>query len=346
MYEKFFKTIDGLKAPTEAVKKTIKAARLAEQSGKVIEMKKSYKKFNFKRVSAIAACLAATIACTAILGSFDEKNYFTITAGAVETATGEATPDEKNIVTNNFTTIGTFKYSGGSASGETSPYEGDERYVNIEEGTIELSAKFSVKGNNIKEINYSVDSGGVIGLFSNDKLISHSKTTLSSFHNDQIADGKGNPITYYYDVASNYESQLDNLTLKYYKEFTEQDQNIVCNYWNHQCKKQWIEMTTSDMGSYWEEPFWKDSTDEKTVKRLASYVTDYVNLMLKDNSVKVTVTYNDGTKETKNIIMKAKCVPRVANYKEWGDKSQYIDKYGDKDVYMFDEIEISTKAEE
>ena len=74
---------------------------------------------------------------------------------------------------------------------------------------------------------------------------------------------------------------------------------------------------------------------------VAKGTTDFLNFMLNKRCINVTVTYKDGTKETKQLVMKAKCVPYIDKYKKYDD--MYVDKYGERDIYRFDKIEVSAK---
>lgn len=328
-----FKAIDKLKASSDAVERAVESALKAYDSGKVIELKKT-KKINYKPVSIIAASLVAVIACTAFFGNLGTKNSFTITASAVEATSDEATPDEKEL-SNKFTSIGMLKYGGNSGFGE--PGEGGTM-KKLYDGDIDLLAKLSCKGKNVKYVTYSTDANGAIGLFTANKLVKHSKA-MKTFKGNSITE-KNKSIKYYHSVTSAYDTQLENARLTFYKEFSENDQKIVLEYFN---KRFYKEHEDESKGYSWAEPYWADTTDKNTVNNVKDSTTRYVNFMLRDHRINVTVTYNDGTKDTKKLVMRAKCIPYIAHYKDWDN--QHLDKYGDKDIYRFDQIEVSAKIE-
>ncbi len=336
MDKKDFKAISSLKASPEAVERAVEAALKAEESGKVIELKKS-KKFNYKPVSIIAASLVAVIACTAVFGDFGMKNSFTITASAVEATSDEATPDEKEL-SNDFIPIGKIKRAGGTGSGST---DNDGNWTYLDDSDIDVTAELHCKGNNIKYVSYNADDNGAIGLFTDKKLIKHSKP-MKTFQGTSIT-ANGVSIRYYKSVTSKFDNQLEKALFTFHKDFTVDDQSVVLKYHNEGTSKK--RYSDEENNYFWEEPYFKDTTDKATVEEISGYVTDYMNFMLRGQHINVTVTYKDGSKETKKLVMKAKCVPRVANYKDW-DNTTHVDKYGDKDVYFFDKIEISAKIED
>ena len=330
MDKKDFKAINELKAPETAVEKAVESALKAYDSGKVIKMKNT-KRFNYKAVSAIAACLVAVISCTAVFGNIGGKNSFTITAAAAE-----ATPDEKEL-NNNFVSIGTVELAGGSASGIS---DDEGKWKSIDECALDITAKLSCKGDNIKYITFKTDGDSCIGVSGSEP---YKYSGIVEDKNGFTTGENGKPITYYRGVTSKYDGQLREVRLRFSKILSKKDtssQKNAVDYYNRSLSKK---VHVNKKTNYeWLEPFWKDSTDKATVKRVSDVVTNYAKLILKKKKVKVSVDYNDGTTETKSIVFFAKCAPRVVKYKEWNN-TQFVEKYGDKDIYLFDKIEVSAK---
>ncbi len=334
-----FKAISELKASDKAVEKAVKSALKAYDSGKVIKMEKT-KKLNYKAVSAIAACLVAVVACTAVFGNFGGRNSFTITAAAAEATPDEATPDEKQL-NNDFVSIGTMELAGGSAHG-VSDDDGKWKYIN--ECALDITANFKCKGENIKYISYEADNNSAIGVDYDKSIYRHSNAIEDT--NGFTVGENGKPIVYYRSVTSKYKSQIKKVRFRFSKSLSIEDkksQKVAVEYYNRSnVKKIHIDPKTK---REWREPYWKDSTDKATIKTQSDIVTNYAKLILNKKKVRVVVTYNDGTKEIKNLVFNAKCVSRVVNYKEWDD-TKNLDKYGDKDIYLFNKIEVSAKIED
>lgn len=135
---KYYKAIDSVHAKQSSVEKALAAAVAAEQSGKVIEMTKTKKKLNIRAVSAIAACMVAVIAGSAIFGNNGSGNAFTIKANAA-TLNGDS-----------YVYIGELNEIGGSF-GEKVNGDGSKEYS----FSSDIGLALDCEGDNIKSVKYT-----------------------------------------------------------------------------------------------------------------------------------------------------------------------------------------------
>ncbi len=150
---KYYNAIDSVHAKQSSVEKALAAARTAEQSGKVIEMTKTKKRFNFKAVSAIAACLVAVIAGSAIFSNSGSKNSFIIKANA-------ATLNSDSDVY-----IGKIDEQGGSFDEKVND-DGSKEYSY----SAEIALSLDCEGENIKSVKYTGKNCKFYNIFSGAQL--------------------------------------------------------------------------------------------------------------------------------------------------------------------------------
>ena len=271
-----FKAIDNLRPSESAVDSAVKAALEAEQSGKVLTMKRTKKRFNIKLASAMAACLVAAIACAAVFGGFGKgtsENSFFLVANA-----SEATGDEvKKINNSDFTAVGQFKSTGGA--------------MDLTENTANnVSEDFRMDlkcvGDNIDTVTYSFNNSKVfIADYLSDRLVSYTGKD-DEFHNMNIS-YDGHPTHCYDSVTTKYDNQLSwgsKWEIMTYIENSPEYAEVIENY---------LKFDRTGL----------DIRDAVTCDLYKGYIEEYYKALLDNTSVKVTVTYRDGSSETKVVML-------------------------------------------
>lgn len=169
MDKNYFKAIDNLTPSKSALDRAIEAAR-AEQSGKVIPMKTTKKKFGL--IGAIAASLALIITLGAVFfpssvstdsgetNNDKSENIFFITANAAEL---ENQISDKSVIGVFAGETGTARLADFDNNDDSDPFDSGQYY---KDGYADLFilygiSTFSVKGDNIKSISMKSNKKGI-----------------------------------------------------------------------------------------------------------------------------------------------------------------------------------------
>ncbi|MBQ7505258.1 MAG: hypothetical protein IJT79_08085 [Ruminococcus sp.] len=220
------------------------------------------KKFRFAPVAAIAASLAVVIALGAVFFPMSKENKsFVITANAAE------------LNDNSFTTIGELP-----ANNWRADVEKNEIYV-IADFTLE------VKGENIKNITYTIDNGAFAVPDNNDKLI------LTKQADKNVCVPKRENKSFYSEITAKYNNQIDT---------TNDNVEIVFN--PAKIDKDII-LIAERYGKFAD--VWVYDTEAEKLNNYQKTTEEFFSGAVKDCRIKVQAEYSDGTIETQRLTYNA-----------------------------------------
>ncbi|MBR1731404.1 MAG: hypothetical protein IJ725_03090 [Ruminococcus sp.] len=302
MPNNYYYAIENLKPSESAVNKAVSAALEAEKQEKIIELKPMNSKKKFTIISVIAASLAVVIALSAVFYPSELKtakpvknkdNSFFLVANAAE-----ATADEVKLNGNTFTPIAKLTRNGG-----TTRFISNDNNVNFNisskaRAKLEINSEenwssilsadcfdfdFDCKGNNIKKVTYTIDSGSF--RIRNTENLSELKRAylLGEYDKEDTEDNLYDDEYSTFTVDESKQSKLSKIELVAGAEL------LVENLPDSIIRAAGFDEIIYHNG------FYKNAGDVK--KDLDEYL-DYV---FKDLSVKVKVTYDDNSTETKTL---------------------------------------------
>lgn len=229
---------------------------------KLVENQEKKSKFRFAPIVAIAASLAVVIALGAVFFPMSKENKsFVITANAAE------------LNDNSFTTIGELPASGWWT-------EWDDNNSIISAGA-EADFMLSVKGENIKEITYSIENGAFAVPNINRKILKSDKVAKAGYMPNRA--GK----SYYSTVTTSYNNQFD---------VSNDNVEVMLNASVDDGFIRLAESFTNIEGV-----LWVDEVDKSEVEKYRDITEAYFNAALKKCGFVVRIKYDDGTEQEQKV---------------------------------------------
>ena len=234
----------------------------AQTAEKLVENQEKKNKFRFAPIAAIAASLAVVIALGAVFFPMSKENKsFVITANAAE------------LNDNSFTTIGELPASGWWT-------EWDDNNSIISAGA-EADFMLSVKGENIKEITYSIENGAFAVPNINRKILKSDKVAKAGYMPNRA--GK----SYYSTVTTSYNNQFD---------VSNDNVEVMLNASVDDGFIRLAESFTNIEGV-----LWVDEVDKSEVEKYRDITEAYFNAALKKCGFVVRIKYDDGTEQEQKV---------------------------------------------
>ena len=232
----------------------------------LVNNKRENKKFRLAPIAAIAASLAVVIALGAVFLPLSKGNdSFIITANAME------------INKNSFTTIGELPAYGWK--------------TDVDKSEIYTIADFmlQVKGENIKEVTYSIKNGAFAIPDRNKKPITSKEIGAN------VCVPKREDKSFYSEVTTAYDNQIDaiNDNVEIVFNPAKIDKNVIS------IAERWGEI--ADLSS---NAFVYD-TNKEIITDYQEAAENFFNTVVKDCTIEVKVKYSDGSTETQKLTYKA-----------------------------------------
>ncbi|MCR5653938.1 MAG: hypothetical protein K6F88_09110 [Ruminococcus sp.] len=234
----------------------------AETAEMLVSHQANKKKIRFIPIAAVAASLALVVALGAIFFPTSENNNsFIITANAAE------------LNSNSFTTIGELPASNWRAD--------------VDENEIYVIADFAleVKGENIKNVTYTIDNGAFAVPDANDKL------TASKKASKKVCVPKRENKSFYSEITAKYNNQIDT---------TNDNVEIVFN--PAKIDKDII-LVAERYGKFAD--VWVYDTEAEKINNYQKTTEEFFSGAVKDCRIKVQAEYSDGTIETQRLTYNA-----------------------------------------
>ncbi len=228
----------------------------------LVERQSRSRKYRFAPIAAIAASLAVVIALGAIFIPMTKShNSFVIKANAAE------------LNKNSFTTIGELPASGWWT-------EWDDNNSIISAGA-EADFMLSVKGENIKEITYSIENGAFAVPNINRKILKSDKVAKAGYMPNRA--GK----SYYSTVTTSYNNQFD---------VSNDNVEVMLNASVDDGFIRLAESFTNIEGV-----LWVDEVNKSEVEKYRDITEAYFNAALKKCGFVVRIKYDDGTEQEQKV---------------------------------------------
>lgn len=256
----------------------------AQTAEKLVENQEKKNKFRFSPIAAIAASLAVVIALGAVFFPMSKENKsFVITANAAE------------LNDNSFTTIGELPANNWRAD--------------VDENEIYVIADFAleVKGENIKNVTYTIDNGAFAVPDANDKLTAAKKA------GEKVCVPERANKSFYNEITAKYDNQIDGI-----------NDNVEIVFNPAKIDKNTI-VVAERYGKFAD--VWVYDTEAEKINDYQKTTKEFFSRVVNDCAIKVKAEYNDGTIETQkltyNADVKLETVPLTFHTKN-GDETREV----------------------